>query len=180
MAPATPHGMPPLQIRRARPDDASRLAVLASQVWLHTYATEGIDDEIAAYVLAELTPARYLALLNAAATHCSLAMQDGRVVGFSVLRFGAPCPVQPDATAELQTLYVQEHSTGRGIGSQLLAAAQAIAPSPLWLSVNARNARALGFYARHGYVRRGTTHFALGQALHENHVLVSAPCPGPN
>ncbi|WP_326538105.1 GNAT family N-acetyltransferase [Pseudorhodoferax sp.] len=169
---APPHGMPPLQIRRASPDDAPRLAVLASQVWLHTYATEGIDDEIAAYVLAELTPAKYLVLLSAATTHCSMATQDGRLVGFSLLRLGAPCPVPADATAELQTLYVQAHSTGRGIGSQLLAAAQAVAQAPLWLTVNARNARAIAFYARHGYARRGTTHFTLGQGRHENHVLV--------
>ena len=33
-----------IQLRRGLLDDAQRLAVLATQVWLHTYAVEGISD----------------------------------------------------------------------------------------------------------------------------------------
>jgi hypothetical protein len=53
-----------LDIRSGRSEDANRLAVLAAQVWLHTYATGGITADIAEYVLHELTPEKYLALLN--------------------------------------------------------------------------------------------------------------------
>ena len=35
-----------LSIRIGRSEDASRLAVMATQVWLHTYATEGITTNI--------------------------------------------------------------------------------------------------------------------------------------
>jgi hypothetical protein len=44
-----------LDIRSGRSEDANRLAVLAAQVWLHTYATGGITADIAEYVLHELT-----------------------------------------------------------------------------------------------------------------------------
>jgi hypothetical protein len=40
------------------------MAVLAMQVWLHTYATEGISQVISDYVLAQLTPEQYLLLLD--------------------------------------------------------------------------------------------------------------------
>ena len=43
-------------VRPGVAEDAGRLAVLAAQVWLHPYATEGLSPEIAEYVLAHLTP----------------------------------------------------------------------------------------------------------------------------
>jgi ribosomal protein S18 acetylase RimI-like enzyme len=44
----------------------------------------------------------------------------------------------------------------------------------LWLAVNAKNARAIAFYAHQGYAKVGTTYFALGEGRHENHVLIGA------
>ncbi len=163
-------------IRAGQPADAARLAVLATQVWLHTYATEGISDDIAHYVGAELTPDEYAATLDDPDSHVLVAEQGAHLVGFAVLQFGLPCPADGQSTAELQTLYVQEHFTGRGVGHALLQAAQAKARGraacALWLTVNAQNARAIAFYARQGYEKIGTTHFVLGHGHHENHVLI--------
>jgi len=66
-----------LRIRTGRTADANRLAVLAAQGWLHTYATDGIDDEIAQYVLSELTPAKYLQSLSEPTTRF-FALGEGR------------------------------------------------------------------------------------------------------
>jgi diamine N-acetyltransferase len=64
---------------------------------------------------------------------------------------------------ELQTLYVQEHFIGQGVGKALLQAAEAKAREhsgcPLWLTVNARNAKAIAFYERQAYSKVGTAHF---------------------
>jgi hypothetical protein len=38
------------RIRRGQHKDASALAALATQVWLQTYATEGVTPDIADYV----------------------------------------------------------------------------------------------------------------------------------
>jgi ribosomal protein S18 acetylase RimI-like enzyme len=76
------------------------------------------------------------------------------------------CPSGAGARVELQTLYVQAHFVGHGIGWALLQAAQGKAQeqssSPLWLTVNSKNARALAFYARQGYTKVGITYFVLG------------------
>ena len=163
-------------IRVGRSEDASRLAVLATQVWLHTYATEGISRDIAEYVLRELTPEKYGALLIDPACHVVVAEQAKNLVGLAVVRFGVPCPAGNNSAAELQTLYVQEHFVGRGIGKLLLEAAESKARrhtnTALWLSVNAKNAAAIAFYAHQGYAKVGTTFFVLGEGRHENHVLV--------
>ncbi len=169
---------PRLDIRSGRSEDANRLAVLATQVWLHTYATSGITADIAEYVLNEVTPEKYRALLNDPTRQAFVAENGESLVGLAVVKFGAPCPAGNASSAELQTLYVQEHFLGCGAGKSLLRAAEAEAKlrsnGVLWLTVNAKNARAIAFYAHQGYARVGTTYFALGEGRHENHVLIGA------
>ena len=169
---------PSLDIRSGRSEDANCLAVLPTQVWLHTYATGGITADIAEYVLDELTLEKYRALLNDPTRQVFVAVSGESLVGLAVVKFGTPCPADNASAAELQTLYVQEHFLGCGAGKSLLRAAEAEAKrrsnGVLWLTVNAKNARAIAFYAHHGYVKVGTTYFALGEGRHENHVLVGA------
>ena len=162
-------------VRFGAAEDAGCLAVLAAQVWLHTYATDGISTEIAEYVLAHITPEQYAQMLRDASTQVLVAMHAHHVVGLAVIRFDTPCPDHPDLSAELQTLYVQEHFLGQAVGSLLLEAAEALARhranSRLWLTVNVTNSRAIAFYARKGYAKVGTAYFVLGTERHENHVL---------
>jgi ribosomal protein S18 acetylase RimI-like enzyme len=169
---------PSLDIRSGSLDDANRLAVLATQVWLHTYATSGITADIAEYVLHELTPEKYLALLNDPTCQLLAAASGESLVGLAVVKFGIPCPAGNYSSAELQTLYVQEHFVGCGAGKSLLRAAETEARQRsngvLWLAVNAKNARAIAFYAHQGYTKVGTTYFVLGEGRHENHVLIGA------
>ena len=167
-------------LRPARAADAPVLAVLAAQVWLHTYATKGVSRVIADYVLREITPAKFAASLEDPCAITLVAECDENLVGFAAMRLNITCPSPSKAASniELETLYVQAHFLGQGIGSALLrkaeemAQAHATASSGLWLTVNARNARAIGFYAAHGYQKIGTHVFKLGGVSHENHVLV--------
>jgi ribosomal protein S18 acetylase RimI-like enzyme len=170
-------------IRLGVAEDAGRLAVLAIQVWLHTYATDGISTEIADYVLAHITPKTYAQLLRDASTQVLVALHANHVVGLAVVRFDMPCPDQPALTAELRTLYVQEHFLRQGAGSLLLAAAEDVARrranSRLWLTVNATNDRAIAFYDRKGYAKVGTAYFVLGTERYENHVLAGPDAGDP-
>ncbi len=163
-------------IRAGRVDDVACIAVLATQVWLHTYAAKGISSEISHYTRTQLTPEKYLSILVDPLARLWVAEQDGCLIGFVVVKFGVPCPVCTPAFAELQTLYVQEHFVGQGVGRQLLWAAEEMARSqsdmPLWLTVNAQNTRAFGFYEHHGYTKQGTSDFILGNQRHENHVFI--------
>ena len=165
-----------LLIRGGLPHDASQLAVLATQVWLHTYATNGISREIADYVLAELSPQRYVALLADQTIQVFVAEKNACLVGFAVVQRGAKCPSGAESAVELQTLYVQESFTGQGVGTALLRVAEAHARdqsgTALWLTVNAQNIRAVAFYRQQAYALSGTTYFVLGESRHENHVFI--------
>lgn len=163
-----------LAIRPGRAADATRLSALAIQVWLQTYASAGVTDVMAGYVLAEFAPERFVARTRDDVLW--IAEVDGALAGYALATRTTTCPVATTATVELATLYVQAPFHGRGVGAALMAEAEAEAQADagLWLTVNARNDRALAFYAGRGYRRIGATDFVLGGERHENHVLVGA------
>lgn len=96
---------------------------------------------------------------------------------YAIVNYGSPCPERERSTAELSPLYVQERFTCQGIGSALLAHAENLVVghtgNPLWLSINTKNVRAMAFYEAHGYTKIGVSQFRLGNADHENNVLVA-------
>jgi ribosomal protein S18 acetylase RimI-like enzyme len=176
MIPSVKPMHPRVHIRRGLPEEAKAIAVLATQVWLHTYATEGITADIAEYVLSELSPEKLMTALNDTSRYVFVAEHKRSLVGLAVVKFGLPCPNSDHSAVELETLYVQEHFIGCGVGKLLLQAAEvkarAHANTALWLTVNANNARAIAFYEHQGYTKVGTTYFVLGEGRHENHVLI--------
>ena len=105
-----------LRIRTGQLADAERLAVLSTQVWLHTYCTDGINSDIAQYVLSELTTERWSLRLQDPQVRILVAERGDFLVGFAAVSFGAPCPSGASSSVELQTLYVQAHCMGQGIG----------------------------------------------------------------
>ena len=167
---------PIYRIRHAQPEDVPRLAVLAAQVWMHTYATQGVSTAIADYVLTELTPQAFVAKLGNPEITVLVAERDVHLLGLAVVQSGVVCASSPVATMELATLYVQAHSKGQGIGSRLLYDARALAAahvgSGLWLTVNAQNVAAIGFYTHHNFQQVGTADFVLGGVAHENWVML--------
>lgn len=160
------------QIRPALASDAPRLASLGSQVWLHTYAYEGVSDPIARYVQAEFSVKNMQSMITDK-TRSVLVIERGEYLrAYVVLHWGQ---VYKHAACELQNLYLQEHATGQGLGSALLAAACELAQtrgSSLWLMANTNNTRALRFYQKHGFVIDGEKDFMLEGVAHKNWLLL--------
>ncbi|TDR82909.1 GNAT family N-acetyltransferase [Paludibacterium purpuratum] len=161
-------------IRQAVYDDARALAALGMLVFLHTYAVDGIDDELAAHVQHNLTPEQFEDWLADPRQRILVAVRGERLLGFARLALDQPCPADRLADSELETLYVHPLFVGRGIGRALLAASRAHA-GQLWLTVWTHNRRARAFYAAQGMREVGKTHFLLGETPHLNHVLSDSP-----
>lgn len=167
-----------ITLRPAIEADCAKLATLAMQVWLHTYARRGISQAIANYVLAELTPEKYAERLTDPNSHLTIAEHEANLVGIVRTHRGPPWPdAKPEqGQIELATLYVQAPYTRQGIGEQLLKSAEHHAAQhsqhPLWLTVNAQNPNAIAFYHKMGYQKIGTTFFKMEDGEHENHVLL--------
>jgi diamine N-acetyltransferase len=163
-------------IRLAQQADAKNLAALAIQVWLHTYAFNGISTLLSDYVFAEFTEEKFQQVI-AAPDQCILVAEvNAHLVGYARLHFNAKRSDVLHTSTELATLYVQEHFTRREIGTALLAAcaqhAQQQCGNPeFWLKVNHQNTRAISFYKKGGYTQHGIFFFELGDERHQNFVL---------
>ena len=166
----------PALVRAARPEDALCLSVLAMQVFLHTYATDGIRPQIAREVLSSYSEASFSAAIAAANSHIEVAEIKGHLVGFAQMTFNAGHQLAPAGVpAELLRLYVQEPFTGAKLGTQLLGRAEDTArqrgATVLWLTPWVHNHRALAFYARRGYTDYGLTYFTFEGESHQNRVF---------
>lgn len=178
---AAPSGAPTLRPGAAQ--DALRLGVLATQVFLDTYATEGIREAIACEVLEHCSTTAMAARLADADRHFIVAESDGHLLGFVELQFGAaPAALAPAPAAEVVRLYVLERFAGRGLGTRLLAQAEVLAAAGgaarVWLTAWVGNARALAFYPRRGYRDEGSTFYEFGGERFENRLFarkVTAP-----
>ena len=166
----------PALVRAARPEDALCLSVLAMQVFLDTYATDGIRPQIAREVLSSYSEASFSAAIAAANSHIEVAEIKGHLIGFAQVTFNAGHQLAPAGVpAELLRLYVQEPFTGAKLGTHLLGRAEDIArqrgATVLWLTPWVHNHRALAFYARRAYTDYGLTYFTLEGASHQNRVF---------
>jgi GNAT superfamily N-acetyltransferase len=166
----------PPTLRRALPSDALCLRVLGQQVFLDTYATEGIRPTLAREVLETFSERATQAALVDAGSCITVAEREGHLIGFAHLRLRASQPLAPAGVqAELFRLYVQAPFAGRGIGRALLADAEQRAreagATVLWLNVWVHNERARTFYARCGFRDCGSTWYEFEDEQHENRVL---------
>ena len=162
-------------IRPAAARDVRNLAALATQVWLHTYALEGVRDALSDYVLQELTPAKFSALLSQPEIDLLVCEQESCLLGYLKMNSSAACPQDEENTTEIETVYVQEHHIGTGAGRALLDAACEVARArgaqKLWLSVYHENAAALAFYDRLDFQMVGDTWWRWDDERYRNLVL---------
>ena len=164
-----------VHLRPATHDDALCLSMLALQVFLDTYAIEGIRPAIAREVATTYSERSFQHAIGEPATRLSVAERAGHLIGFAQVTLGATHALAPAGIqAELLRLYVQERFTGLGIGTRLLREAENLArgadAAVMWLTPWSYNHRALAFYACRGYQDFGLTYFTFEGESHENRV----------
>ena len=168
-----------VQLRGATPEDALCLSVLAMQVFLDTYAIDGIRPEIAREVLASYSQDTFSRAIADGGSHITVAELNKNLIGFAQVTLSANQEMAPSGKqAELLRLYVQEPFTSVKVGTQLLAQAERIAANAgatvLWLTPWVHNFRAIAFYAKRGYTDYGLTYFTFEGESHENRVLAKS------
>lgn len=145
--------------------EAERLGELHVAVWRDAYA--GLLPQ---HVLDALDPAARAERWRAIAARVDPDGRDGAVrwlvarwsgspVG--MIGVGAPRDDDPPAPRELWVLNVAREHRGRGAAQALMASG--LPPGPAYLWVLAGNARAIDFYAKHGFRLDGTEKYDAAQ-----------------
>ncbi len=167
-------------VRRATNDDIAALATLAARLFpLGCVGTS--EEDLAAYIAAELTPARFRQHLADPNLVLLLAEDNATLVGYAMLALRSP---QALATAyagdgpfaELRKLYVDAAYHGRGAAQSLMQEALSIAAEAgaraVGLSTYSQSFRAHAFYARQGFTKIGEKGFQVGSDAQKDFVLL--------
>jgi ribosomal protein S18 acetylase RimI-like enzyme len=156
--------------------DASCIGVLATQVFLDTYAPDGVRPELAREALSVYSTAAVEARLVMPERRFVLAERQGHLVGFLEFDHTARCPVAGVTGSEVVRLYVQRRFQRRGLGQALSRRAQALAAEAgqptVWLTAWAGNTPALAFYRALGWRDVGAAEHVIEGVGYENRVLV--------
>lgn len=164
-----------IDYRRAGPADALCLSVLATQVFLDTYATNGINTDLAKEAITVYSRDVFAERLTDQQVEITLAEANDHLVGFVDLRRSSQCPVPAFQGPEVFKLYVQRPFQRNGIGQELMALAEESAMSmgarAIWLTAWAGNAKALAFYPCVGYQDVGVTQYVIEGTAYENRVF---------
>lgn len=159
------------RLRRASPEDAPAVALVAGASFLSTFA--GILDgaDIVAHVARNSSAAKFAAWSAADDSIVTLAEHpDGAApVGYTLIT----APDFPIATGEgdteLRRIYALPLAQGTGLGKALMAQAITDArdrgKSRLLLGVLGKNARARAFYERQGFTVAGRRQYRVGDTL---------------
>jgi len=164
-------------LRIGAPGDALSVAALAIQVFLDTYATEGIRSDLAREAFNEYSAVKFEERLADPTRLFILAEREGHLLGFAEVSLLHTRPnAHTPAGQELIRLYVQPAFQRKGIGSALLRSAElhcaSLQAQTLWLTAWAGNQRALHFYRACGYHDVGATSYVLEGNAYENRILV--------
>lgn len=157
-----------MQVRHAIADDVPALAALAGRSFRSAFAAENAPADIDAYVSEAFSPDKLRRELADARNVFLLAGTAGNeIAGYAKLRIGpADVSVGGPDPVEIERLYVDPETIGRGIGATLMRAcldeAAARGHRTVWLGVWVHNARAIAFYERWGFRTVGSHVFRLG------------------
>ncbi len=144
-----------LSIRKATPQGARRIAEINIASWRAAY-TGLLDDDLLANLSVDDRERGWRERLDDSAVHAVLvAEMDGALVGYALTERGRDVDLDPDATPELASLYLDPAAWGKGVGEPLMDAAIAdlqqrgFAEVVLWVLEG--NERAIRFYERAGW-----------------------------
>jgi len=158
-------------IRQANQSDCLNLAALSLQVWLHTYATNGLREQISQYALSTFTERHFGELLEHSSHDIRIYEEGDRLLGMVVVDLDSSFNEKADTGYEVVNLYVSQHAQGQGIGRKLLKEIEILHGLPIWLSTWVKNYGAIEFYKKLGFRTIGELNFNLEGELHRNHVF---------
>ena len=172
----------PVRVRRASVDDAARLAEFGRQAFHDTFAADNRPEDMAAYLDATFgEPQQRAELLDARATYLVAEREaaDGAdMVGYARIGAGEPPEGIRAPAVEIRRFYARRDTIGQGVGAALMTAcldhARALGAQGVWLGVWERNARAIAFYERWGFVDVGSCTFVLGEDVQTDRIMARA------
>jgi len=162
-------------IREANENDCVTLAALSLDVWLKTYAIDGINSHVARFALSTFTESSFKETLLNKKYKLLVYVDDRYLRGYALVNLESSYQSEYSCREkngfEIEKLYVHTAFQGLHIGSRLLSEIQVRYGDTFWLYTWVRN-ESMGFYKKFGFKDVGEYHFEFGNETIENRVLV--------
>jgi diamine N-acetyltransferase len=164
-------------IREAKKSDIKNLAVLKQQVWISTYAAEGVTEQFANYVLSEYSVENIRKSITDKSKLTLIAIYNKGIVGCVEIILSPQSPIDTiKPCIEISTFYILERFHGMGIGKKLLQECFNVITRmnfyKVWLTVYYKNQKAIDFYSKQNFTIIGVTFFLLGKYRHKNLIML--------
>ena len=186
-------------LRRATPEDAEALSVLASTCYIQTFGQlyssadldrfihEACSPEVLRVELADPARPTWLFFLEKSEADATVpgstdarTASEGKLIGYvTVCPAHLPHPDVKPTDGEVQRLYLLREYQGGGRGSMMLRHAidylLADGPRPLWIGVFSENLGAQRLYGRHGFKLVGEYKFMVGDHADREFIMRRDP-----
>lgn len=156
-----------ITVHRALPEDCRMLSALGRETFADSFGADNYPQDMADYLQQSFSP-KIQALEMAEPSSCFLIARAGRQpVGYSrLVEAPAPACINAPRPIKIERFYAHKQWIGCGVGAALMRAciaeANARACDAIWLGVWEKNDRAIRFYRRWGFSKKGTQTFVLG------------------
>jgi ribosomal protein S18 acetylase RimI-like enzyme len=157
-----------VRITKIEAADIMELQQLARQTFLEAFAPRNSAENMNSYLNKAFNDQKLMEEINDPDSELYFARIDNRAIGYLKINFGqAQTEMQDDKGLEIERIYVLQEFHGMKIGQVLFDKALRIAKENnvdyLWLGVWEKNAKAIRFYEKNGFVQFGTHVFKLGE-----------------
>ncbi len=159
--------MTSIKIQKIDIKDVDQLQKISLQTFEETFSEHNTQEDMKSYLENELSISKLTTELNDKNSEFYFAVLDANVIGYLKLNWGqSQTELQHENALEIERIYVLKDFYGKKVGQLLYdkAIQEAIEKNSqfVWLGVWEKNARAIKFYTKNGFVEFDKHIFKLG------------------
>lgn len=171
--------MEKISISRVTPDEITALQDISIQTFVDTFASHNTEEDMKQYLEKSFSLQQLTTELNTTGAEFYFAWLAEQVIGYIKINTGkAQTELQDDHALEIERIYVLQAYHGKQVGQLLYESAIRIARERaleyVWLGVWEKNARALRFYEKNGFIPFDKHIFKLGNDV-QTDIMVKKP-----
>lgn len=159
-----------IKITKATSDDLLRLQAIGIQTFRETFDDSNSEEDMQNYLAKSFNLEKLSAEVNNPGSEFYLVSSDEAVIGYLKLNFGdAQTELKESDAMEIERIYVIRDFQGRKVGQlcyeKALETARTRKMKYVWLGVWEKNAKAIAFYEKNGFVEFDRHLFKLGEDI---------------
>lgn len=154
-------------LKKITDQQITELKEFSERTFLETFAKDNSEEDMKRYLEINITEEKLSGEMNNPDSEFYFAMSENRIIGYLKLNFaGAQTEIRHADWVEIERIYVLREFHGKKAGQILLNKAVELArdryADHIWLGVWEKNARAIRFYQKNGFISFDTHIFKLG------------------